>query len=73
MRRNAIVFFFGGHFLWSFFRAGLGKYGLKSFTPPNFACSYGSGMTPSISVIKETALKTQNPNPNFRIHLLEIG
>jgi len=34
MRRNAVVFFWG-HFLWSFFRASLGKFGQKSFVPPN--------------------------------------
>jgi len=27
-------YFFGGHFLWSFFRASLGKFGRKSFAPP---------------------------------------
>jgi len=26
--------FFGGHFLWSFFGASLGKFGQKSFAPP---------------------------------------
>jgi len=54
MRGNA-VFFFGGHFLWSFFLAGLGKFGLKSSAPPKFACfhTYGSGITPSLPVIKK--------------------
>jgi len=27
-------FFFGGHFLWSFFRASLGKFGQNLFSPP---------------------------------------
>jgi len=39
MKRNAVVFFnfyllfLGGHFLWSIFRAGLWKFGQKSFAP----------------------------------------
>jgi len=38
--------FFGGHFLWSFFRASLGKFGQKSFAPQDFACStYGEGFS----------------------------
>jgi len=34
MKRNAVVFLFGGHFLWSIFRASLGKFVQKSFAPP---------------------------------------
>ena len=63
--------FFGGHFLWSFFLAGLGKFGLKSSAPRKFACfhTYGSGITPSLPVIKKPLwkLKTLLNNPNFLI------
>jgi len=34
--RFVFVFFFGGHNLWSIFRASLGKFGQKSFAPPKF-------------------------------------
>jgi len=33
MKRNAVLCF-GGHFLWSIFRARLGKFVQKSFVPP---------------------------------------
>jgi len=33
MKRNAVVCF-GGHFLWSIFRASLEEFGQKSFAPP---------------------------------------
>ena len=32
--------FFGGHFLWSFFRASLGEFGNNPSHPQKFACSY---------------------------------
>jgi len=34
MHQEMQSLFFGGHLLWSFFRASLGKFGRKSFAPP---------------------------------------
>ena len=36
---NEIQSFFWGHFLWSFFRTSLGKFGQNPWHPQNFACS----------------------------------
>jgi len=39
MKRNVVVFF-GGHFLWSIFRAILGNLGKNPSHTQKFACSY---------------------------------
>jgi len=36
VKRNAVVYF-GGHFVWSIFRASLGKFGQKSFARPKIS------------------------------------
>ena len=40
---NEMQSFFWGNFLWSFFRASLGKFGQNFFAPPKFVCSYTYG------------------------------
>jgi len=40
MKRNAVDFFIGGHFLWSIFRVSLAKFGKNPSHPEKFAWSY---------------------------------